>query len=74
LIFDPHDSSLLGEQTVDTATGQASEWTAYKTSKIVDSIPGNAPAPLSPACVHGGGYSHGPDNGPSVVTGAPVTQ
>ena len=53
------------------STGAADGWSVYKTSKIVDGIPGNPPAPLSPPCVNGGGYSHGPDND-SVVTGAPV--
>lgn len=74
LILDPNTSALLAEQTVHASTGRVLTWTAYRASKIVDGIPGNPPAPLDPPCVNGGGYEHDSDNGPGVVTGAPLTK
>lgn len=71
LILDRHTSALLGEQTVSSATGRVLDWSAYRTSKIVDGIPGRAPGPLSPPCVNGGGYGHNGPNGVSITTGAP---
>jgi hypothetical protein len=71
LILDRQTSALLGEQTVDNATGKVDDWSAYRTSKIVNGIPGHAPGSLSPPCVNGGGYDH-QVGGADVTTGAPV--
>jgi hypothetical protein len=72
LILDPRTSALLGEQTVDTATGRVLDWDAYRTSKIVNGIPVRAPGRLAPPCVNGGGYDHEVGNGVSITTGAPA--
>jgi hypothetical protein len=72
LILDRQTSALLGEQTVDSATGKVSQWSAYRTSKIVNAIPGHAPGALSPPCVNGGGYDH-QIGGSSITTGAPAS-
>jgi hypothetical protein len=71
LILDRQTSALLGEKTVDNATGKVDDWSAYRTSKIVNGIPGHAPGSLSPPCVNGGGYDH-QVGGADVTTGAPV--
>ena len=71
LIFDQRTSALLAEQTVDAASGKVSDWSAYRTSKIVDGIPGRAPRRLGPPCVNGGGYDHRAAPGVAVTTGAP---
>jgi hypothetical protein len=72
LIFDQRTSALLGEQTVSSATGRASEWAAYRTSKIVAGVPTRPPGPLTPPCVNYGGYNHTGAGGVSIETGAPV--
>lgn len=73
LIFDPNTSALLGEQTVDTANRRATEWAAYRESRIVARIPGSgAPRRLGPPCVNGAGYVHIGPGGASLANGAPV--
>jgi hypothetical protein len=72
LIFDAHSSAFLGEQSVSGATGRATEWAAYRTSKIVNGVPSRPPGPLDPPCVRGGGYDHRAPNGVSIMTGAPL--
>jgi hypothetical protein len=74
LILSERTSALLGEQTVDLRTGQALDWAAYRTSRIVDRIPGPSPGPLGPACVNGGGYNHTVAGGASIVNAAPITR
>jgi hypothetical protein len=71
LVFDRRTSALLGEQYIVNATGVVHGWSAYRTSRIVDGIPGNPPGPLTPPCVNGGGYDH-QVGGADVTTGAPV--
>jgi hypothetical protein len=71
LILDQRTSALLGEQIVDPATGRVSDWSAYRTSKIVDGIPGTFPGRLAPPCVNGGGYEHAGAHGVGITTGAP---
>jgi hypothetical protein len=72
LIFDPRTSALLGEQTVDTKTGQLTGWAAYQPTKIVDHVPGRPPAPLSPSCQTDGEGVARVIRGVSVITGPPA--
>jgi hypothetical protein len=74
LIFDPRSSALLGEQVVSLATGRASQWAAYRASKIVDGVPAAPPGRLDPPCVNFGGYDHPAAGGASIMTGAPLGQ
>lgn len=71
LILDGRTSLLLGEQTVEQATGKVSQWSAYRTTKIVEGIPGHPPGPLGPPCVNYGGYDH-QFGAVSIENGAPV--
>lgn len=68
LIFDAKTGQLLGEQGTGGAPGS---WTVYLRQKVVDSLPGKAPGPLTPPCTNGGGVSH-PVRGGSVTNGAPL--
>jgi hypothetical protein len=72
LILDPRTSALLGEQTVDTQTGQLTGWAAYRPTRILNHVAGHPPAPLTPPCQTGGaGYGH-VIRGVTVMNGAPV--
>lgn len=68
LIFDAKTGELLGEQGTGGAPGS---WTVYLRQKVVDSLPGKAPGPLTPPCTNGGGVSH-PERDGSVTNGAPL--
>lgn len=72
LIFNQHNGAFLGEQTAIAATGQLTGWAAYRTTAIVDRIPGTPPQRLDPPCQPGGaGYVHTTHSGVTVTTGAP---
>ena len=72
LILNPRTSALLGEQTVDTKTGQLTGWAAYRPTRILNHVPGRPPALLTPPCQSGGaGYIH-VIRGVTVTNGAPV--
>jgi hypothetical protein len=72
LIFDPDNGVFLGEQTAIRGTGQLTGWAAYRTTAIVNRVPGNPPERLDPPCQPGGaGYGHTTRSGITVVTGAP---
>jgi len=47
LILDPGSSQLLGEQSVDAATGHVDAWTSYLDSRFVQAVPagGTPPGP-----------------------------
>jgi len=64
LIFDSKTGELLGENGVINA------WTVYLRQKVVDSLPGTPPGPLTPPCTNGEGVSHDVPGG-SVTNGAP---
>ncbi len=68
IIFDPKTGELLGDQGTG---GVAHSWTVYLRQKVVDSLPGQAPGPLTPPCTNGDGVSH-PVPGGSVTNGAPL--
>lgn len=72
LIFNPHTSALLGEQTINTTTGQTLDWAAYLTSQIVNHIPTKPPGRLDRPCINYGGYMHTRADGVTVMTGAPL--
>jgi hypothetical protein len=67
LIFDPHTGELLGEQ----GTGPQ-YWAVYLNEQVVNALPSNPPAPLTPPCVNTGGTVKQVPGG-SVITGAGVS-
>jgi hypothetical protein len=69
LIFNPRTAAFMGEGQ-RTSSGAWTDWAVYLQSRVVNQPPPRAPAPLTPPCVNGGGYSHDFPSG-SVMTGAP---
>ena len=53
LILDPNTSLLLGEQSVDTATGHVDAWTSYLDSRYVGAVPAGGTPPGASAGVSG---------------------
>jgi hypothetical protein len=55
LIFNPHTSALMAEQTTGPTPGADSS-AVYLQSRLVDRLPHRPPVALTPPCVNGGGY------------------
>ena len=69
LIFDPRDSSMLGQQTSNRA-GQLIGYGVYRPTAIVNRIPGHPPVRLTPACRPAGlTYGHPGPGGTTIFTG-----
>lgn len=69
LIFDPRDSSMLGQQTSNRA-GQLIGYGVYRPPAIVNRIPGHPPVRLTPACRSAGlTYGHPGPGGTTIFTG-----
>ncbi|MEO6858522.1 MAG: CU044_5270 family protein [Solirubrobacteraceae bacterium] len=69
LIFDAHDSALLGDRRVDN-TGQLNGWDVYHKPTIVNQIPARPPSRLSPPCTNGQSSGHPTPAGIMIMTGA----
>jgi hypothetical protein len=67
LIFNPHTAALMGEQSTGSTPG-SSYWAVYLSSRVVNHQPYPSPAPLTPPCHAGAGYSHKVPGG-TVMTG-----
>ncbi len=70
LIFNPRNSSMLAEQTVNRA-GQVIGWGVYRPTVMVNRIPGHPPGRLAPACTSGESFGHPGPDGTTIMTGAP---
>jgi RNA polymerase sigma-70 factor (ECF subfamily) len=64
LIFDPQTGELLAEEGTNP-----DYWDVYQPEQVVNALPGTPPAPLTPACDHGGGVFRDVPGG-SVMTGS----
>ncbi|HEY2355564.1 MAG TPA: CU044_5270 family protein [Gaiellaceae bacterium] len=68
LIFDPQTGELLAEQVTGALDAA---WAAYQPEQVVDQLPDNPPAPLTPPCdARGGGTVHDVPGG-TLSNGAP---
>jgi hypothetical protein len=65
LIFDPQTGELLGE----TATGRYGGWNVYLDNKVVNGLPTQPPAPLTPPCTSRGEGTVQDIPGGSITTG-----
>jgi hypothetical protein len=65
LIFDPQTGQLLGE----TATGPYGGWYVYLDTKVVNGLPSQPPAPLTPPCTSRGEGTVQRIPGGSITTG-----
>lgn len=68
LIFDPETGELLGE----TATGPYGGWYVYLDTKVVNGLPRQPPAPLTPPCTKRGEGVGRQVPGGSIETGSPL--
>jgi hypothetical protein len=69
LIFDPQTGELLGE----TATGPYGGWYVYLDTKVVNGLPTQPPAPLTPPCTSRGEGTVTDIPGGSIATGKGLT-